>query len=180
MMRRRLRILFHLLRNSNGDYDAEFDDILSFDRGVIPLVWSTQASYNKPDNWVERNRIGLTNVKRQLQTCIDSVLKNKSFNLQLLHNNSWRQVLVDDEEPIVWHAPILDEYWDQLEEEIYRRNEQEIVTDIQRINIENMEMKKERLAVLVAILSSGRATSSCDGIKFDNTNLCEEGIICQS
>ena len=161
----------------NGDYDTEFDDILSFDRGVIPLVWSTQASYNKPDNWVERNRIGLEKVKGQLQDCIDSVLKNKSFNLQLLHNNSWRQVLVDDEEPIVWHAPILDKYWDQLEEEIYRRNEQEIVTDIQRINIENMEMKKERLAVLVAILSSGRATSSCDGIKFDNTNLCEEGII---
>ena len=99
----------------NGDYDAEFDDVLSFDRGVIPLVWSTQASYNKPDNWVERNRIGLEKVKGQLQDCIDSVLKNKSFNLQLLHNNSWRQVLVDDEEPIVWHAPILDEYWNRLE-----------------------------------------------------------------
>jgi hypothetical protein len=51
----------------NGDYDAEFDDVLSIDRGVIPLVWSTQASYNKPDNWRERNRIGLEKVKEQLE-----------------------------------------------------------------------------------------------------------------
>jgi hypothetical protein len=36
---------------NNGDYDTEFDDTLSWDRGgVIPTAWSTQASYNKPDN----------------------------------------------------------------------------------------------------------------------------------
>jgi len=68
----------------NGDYDAEFDDVLSFDRGVIPLVWSTQASYNKPDNWVERNRIGLENVKRQLQDCVDSVLKKQKFQFTVV------------------------------------------------------------------------------------------------
>jgi hypothetical protein len=44
----------------NGDYDAEIDDKLSSDRSP----WHgparpTQASYNKPDNWRERNRIGL-------------------------------------------------------------------------------------------------------------------------
>ena len=110
----------------NGDYDAEFDDILSFDRGVIPLVWSTQASYNKPDNWVERNRIGLEKVKRQLQTCIESVSREPKFELELIHNNQWAQQLIDNEEPIVWHEPILDECWDQLEAEIDRKKQQEI------------------------------------------------------
>ncbi len=52
----------------NGDYDAEIEDKLSLDRSP----WHgparpTQASYNKPDNWRERNRIGLEEVKRQLQ-----------------------------------------------------------------------------------------------------------------
>jgi hypothetical protein len=52
----------------NGDYDAEIEDKLSLDRSP----WHgparpTQASYNKPDNWRERNRIGLEKVKRQLQ-----------------------------------------------------------------------------------------------------------------
>jgi hypothetical protein len=41
----------------NGDYDTEIDDKLSLDRSP----WHgparpTQASYNKPDNWRERNR----------------------------------------------------------------------------------------------------------------------------
>jgi hypothetical protein len=64
----------------NGDYDAEFDDVLCYDRGVIQLVRSTQASYNKPDNWVERNRIGLEKVKRQLKTCIESVSRDQNLN----------------------------------------------------------------------------------------------------
>jgi hypothetical protein len=57
---------------SNGDYDQEFDDALSSDRSaVVPNTRPTQASYNKPDDWVERNRIGLGKVKEQLQNCID-------------------------------------------------------------------------------------------------------------
>ena len=45
---------------SQRDYDTEIDDKLSLDRSP----WHgparpTQASYNKPDNWRERNRIGL-------------------------------------------------------------------------------------------------------------------------
>jgi hypothetical protein len=52
----------------NGNYDIEFEAALSIDRGVTLLVRPTQASYNKPDNWVERNRVGLEKVKEQLQT----------------------------------------------------------------------------------------------------------------
>ena len=164
----------------NGDYDAEFDDLLSYDRGVIPLVQSTQASYNKPDNWVERNRIGLEKVKRQLQTCIESVSREPKFELELIHNNQWAQELIDNKEPIVWHAPILDAYWDQLEAKIDRRKQQEIVTDNQRIRISNVEMKKERLAALLAIFRHGSATNSSTYLDFDNANLCEEGIVCLS
>jgi hypothetical protein len=56
-----------------GYYDTELDDKLSLDRGETSVAHSTQASYIKPDNWQERNRIGLELVKEQLQTCIDSV-----------------------------------------------------------------------------------------------------------
>ena len=46
-----------------GDFDAEFDDALSSDRTLMPPALSsartTQASYIKPENWVERNRTGL-------------------------------------------------------------------------------------------------------------------------
>ena len=112
-------------------------------------------SYNKPDDWVERNRIGLEKVKRQLQSCIDSV--SPKFELALIHHNIGWDQRIDNEAPIVWHDPILDRYWDQLEELI---KQQDIVTDIERINFENVEMKMEHIAALVAILSSGRAISS--------------------
>jgi hypothetical protein len=39
-----------------------------------------------------------------------------SVRLQLIHNGSIFYQLVDNEEPIVWHEPILDEHWDQLED----------------------------------------------------------------
>jgi hypothetical protein len=86
----------------------------------------------------------------------------------LVHNTRWHQQLMNNEEPIVWHEPILDEYWNQLEEAIY---------DIDIIQIENVEMKKERLAALVAILISGRAINSSTYIQFNNANLCGEGIV---
>jgi len=57
----------------NGDYDVELVKALCYDRGLTLPVRPTQASYNKPDNWIERNRIGLEEVKEQLQTCIDLV-----------------------------------------------------------------------------------------------------------
>jgi hypothetical protein len=47
----------------NGDYDAEFEEALRCDRNTVPLVRATQASYNKPDNWRERNRDGLEKIK---------------------------------------------------------------------------------------------------------------------
>jgi hypothetical protein len=40
-------------------------------------------------------------VKSLLQTCIDSVSHDTNFNLELEHYHD------RDEEPIVWHEPIL-------------------------------------------------------------------------
>jgi len=109
--------------------------------------------------------------------CIDSVKNDTSFNLKLTHNGYGHQ-LMDNEEPIVWHEPILDEYWDQLEAKIDRKKQQEIVT-CNDIQIMNIEMEKERLAALVAIFCHGRANNfnSSSFVKFDNANLCGEGII---
>ena len=71
---------------SNGDYDLEFENTLCADRGaVLPNTQPTQASYNKPENWVHRNRIGLEKVKRQLLTCIDSMTNDAHLNLDLNH-----------------------------------------------------------------------------------------------
>jgi hypothetical protein len=97
---------------------------------------------------------------------------NTSFSLCLQHepNNN-------NEEPIVWHEPILDEYWEQIEEEIARKKQLGIVTEIQSITIENVEIKKERVDALVYIFRSGRATNSSTFLQFINANLCEEGII---
>ena len=66
---RRRRLTTKLLT----DYDQEFDDALGLDRSVPLLEMPTQASYNKPDNWIDRNRIGLEKVKEQLQNWTDRV-----------------------------------------------------------------------------------------------------------
>jgi hypothetical protein len=167
----------------NGDYDAEFDNSLSFDRSAAITVRSTQASYNKPDNWRERNRIGLEKLKERLQTCINKVCcinkvsQDNTFGLKLLHTTEYHDPLMHNEEPIVWHEPILDEYWDRIETEIDRRKKLGMVSDICAIQIKNVEMKKERLDSLVAIFRNGRATNLSTYVNFDNANLCEEGII---
>ena len=158
---------------SNGDYDQEFDNTLNSDRGVIPPVRPTQASYNKPDDWRERNQIGLMNLQEQLQTCIDSVTRDKNVDLKLIHN-SYQDQLMDNEEPIVWHEPILDEYWNRLEAKM---NQLDIDTKIGRIEITNVEMTKECMAALVKIFRSGKATNSSTFVYFDNANLCADGII---
>jgi hypothetical protein len=140
---------------SEGDYKVEFDEALNLDRAVTLPAQSTQASYTKPDNWVERNRIGLEKVKKQLQNSIDSLSYGAryKFQLQLRHNANapWNQ-LADNEEPIVWHESILDEYWNHFEAEIGRMRQLGIVTDIIGIQFTNVEMKKERLAALVDII----------------------------
>jgi hypothetical protein len=171
-------IVESFIRNfHNGNYDVELDDKLSSDRSAIVPARPTQASYNKHLNWVERNRIGLENVIQHLQTCIDLVTHDNSFNLELTHNVYGHQ-LMDNEEPIVWNEPILDEYWVRLEAEIDRRKRLDnVTTDIERIQIENIEMKEERMAALVAIFRSGKATNSFQFIQFINVNLCGEGIV---
>ena len=164
----------------NGDFDTEFDDALSVERGVtFRSTARPGASYNKPDNWQERNRIGLEKVEEQLQGLFNEVSQDKHFILHLIHGQ-------DDEEPIVWHEPILDRYWDKVEGKINRRRQLGRVTKIRDMCIRNVEMTKERLAAIVALLSiqptflRGTATNSCKVVIFDNVNLCEEGIMCLS
>jgi hypothetical protein len=72
------------------------------------------------------------------------------------------------QEPIVWHEQILDECWDQLEDAL---SGDELVTNIWGIQIENVEITKECLSALVAILFSRRATNSSTNIIFDNANI---------
>jgi hypothetical protein len=111
-----------ILTFSNGGYDAEFNEALDLDRiESVPLPnQPTQVSYNKPDNWVERNQTGLTKVRKQLLTYIDKVLLGTRFKLELTPNDDWYP---PNEESIVWHEPILDRYWDVLEAEIDRRKQ---------------------------------------------------------
>jgi hypothetical protein len=166
-----------ILTFSNGDYDAKFDDKLSADQGlVLPNTQPMQSSYNKPDNWVERNRIGLEKVKEQLETCTYSAMNETNLDLHLIHNSHYYQ-LMDGEEPIVWHESVLDEYWNQLEAKIDGRKQQEIVIEIEGIEIKNIEMKKDRLAALVAFFCNGRAKNSSNSVSFNNANLCKEGIV---
>ena len=83
-----------------GDYDAEFDTLLTLDRSAALPARPTQASYNKPDNWIERNRIGLEKMKIQLQNCITSAMNNQSLSLDVTHNCQWGpQILMVGEEP---------------------------------------------------------------------------------
>jgi len=114
-------------------------------------------------------------VRQQLQECIDNVSHSQSFHLCLTHPIN--QQLIDDEEPIVWHEPILDEYWDQFEEEIARKKQLDRVVDICDIQITNVEMKKVCMAALVDIFRSGKAANSITYLQFNNANICGEGII---
>jgi hypothetical protein len=161
----------------NGEYDAEFDNTLRLDRTVIPSVRRTQASYNKPDNWLHRNGIGLGRVLGQLQNFIDLKMHGRNFRLNLLHNTNINQRLRNNEEPIVWHEPILQKYWGRLEAKIRNQENEDFTTTIERIQIENVEMKKESLAALVAIFRSGRVNNSSGHVTFNNTNLCSLGIV---
>ena len=171
-MKMKDEIVDKFIRNfHNGDYDVELDDKLSSDRGAIIAAYSTQASYDNDDNWQERNEIGLEFImETRMPYWIDELGWGGCLCLQHEPNNN-------NEEPIVWHEPILDEYWEQIEEEIARKKQLGIVTEIGNIRIENVEMKKERVDALVDIFRSGRATNSITFLDFDNTNLCGEGII---
>ena len=64
----------------------------------------------------------------------------------------------------------------RLEEEIDQNKQLGIVTEIDHIGIRKVEMKKERLATLLAIFRNRIATNSSTYLDFDNVNLCEEGI----
>ena len=88
----------------NGDYDVELDD-----RGTIIAAYSTQASYDNDDNWQERNEIGLAFImETRMPYWIEELGWGGRLCLQHDHLD------VNNEEPIVWHEPILDEYWEQI------------------------------------------------------------------
>ena len=162
----------------NGDYDQEFDDKLIYDRCAILPAQSKQVSYNKPDNWRERNQIGLELLIEGLQNRIDRWSHNRGFDLRLTHNSRFdQQLLMDNDAPIVWHEPVLDIIWNRISVRVkvmWQLDRK--IADISNIYVENVEMKKERLAALVDIIVSGRATNSCKNVTFSNTNLCGEGI----
>ena len=117
-------------------------------------------------------------MKEQLQNCITSATDDQKFYLHLIHNS--HDQLINNEEPIVWHEPILDEYWNQLETKVGMNQLDIVTTDISGIHISNVEIKKERLAALVAMFFSGRATNSSTRFNFVNANICGEGIVCLS
>jgi hypothetical protein len=81
---------------------------------------------------------------------------------------------MDGEEPIVWNEPILDEYWNQLDAKMKQLCN---VRQIGHVKMMNVEITKERLAAVVAILSNGRVTNLSTWIMFNNANICAEGII---
>jgi Ran GTPase-activating protein (RanGAP) involved in mRNA processing and transport len=95
----------------------------------------------------------------------------------MLTHNIYEGQMMDNEEPIVWHEPILYRYWEVLEAEIDRMRQLDRVADISDIQITNVEIKKERLDALVDILLSGSATISSNYVIFGNANLCADCII---
>jgi hypothetical protein len=50
---------------------------------------------------------------------------------------------MDNEEPIVWHEPILDEHWNQFEAKVDLMMQFEIGTNISSIHFENVEITKD-------------------------------------
>jgi hypothetical protein len=78
----------------------EFDNALSLDSSVIPSTRPTQASYNKPDNWRERNRIGLEQLRDLvILSSTNYINTDKRFVLELRHNSIGHQLMMDNEEP---------------------------------------------------------------------------------
>ena len=91
-----------------------------------------------------------------------------SCDLELLHNASGLDKLMDNEESIVWHESIFDQYSSQLEAGTSKM-------EINSIKFENIEMKKEHMASLVTALSGQFNKSKT--IQFNNVNLCKVGVI---
>jgi hypothetical protein len=108
-------------------------------------------------------------VKEQLKKCIRSVKYGEKIELKVRHNIIGHQLL-DNEEPIVWHEPNLDEYWNKLVKSISKKG------CISSIIIENVEMKKERLAALVTLVRSDQDQAP-KVVILENANLCKEGIV---
>lgn len=65
---------------------------------------------------------------------------------------------------------------DSDDKDIAQVRQLDIVTDIRNIHIENVEMKKERIAALVAIFCNGRDNDSSTDFNFINIIICGEGI----
>ena len=82
---------------------------------------------------------------------------------------------MDNEEPILWHEQILDEYWNKLEAKIDNPNLDD--AGYCRKNWMHWNTERISLAAFVSIIRSGRATNSSTFVNFVNANLCGEGIV---
>ena len=169
-----------MLTFCKGNYDGEIESAL----GENPPRTATHPGgfdlYNKPADWMERNAIGLENVKLQLQERTrygegrDGTRLPLHFNLEFSHNV---QHAIEGGEPIVWHDPSIDQYWEQLTAALSCIPMNAPTLYRHGIHIENIEMQKETVATLVRGLCDGRAINSIKFVRFTNINLCREGVV---
>ena len=161
-----------MLTLSKGHYDDQIGDALEVDYvHKITTHHSDIDRYNKPTNWMERNAVGLENLKERLQHYnLRFAEGRQSFKLKLVHNYESRI-----EEAVVWHDPSIDPYWEQLTTAFSNPENGNI--RIGSFRIENVEMRKETVAALVTSICGGSAINSIRDVSFINTNLCGDGIV---
>ena len=75
-------------------------------------------------------------------------------------------------EPVVWYDPSIDPYWERLADAFSNKDDR-----IDSICVDNIEMRKETVATLVASLCGGGAFKPLHNIIFINTNLCGVRIL---
>ena len=156
-----------MLTFSKDNYDNDIEDALSAYHSRIATTDEVIDLYNKPPDWMERNAIGLENLKKQLEKHTGSAMEGKQY-LFFDHGD-------DHEEPVVWHDPSINPYWEQLTTAFQNPT----IENAQYLGIyvKNVEMPKEIVAALVSTVCGGRAINSIHSVHFINTNLCGEGIV---
>jgi len=163
-----------MLSFCKGYYDDDIEEALgrSADHRLPTTIHAECIDlYRKPADWMERNAIGLENVKAQLQEHTRSAEDGGEFNLYLNHNLTSRI----EEEPVVWHDPSIAPYWEQLTAALFHHHVNIHISG--RIWILNIEMQKESVAALARSLCDGRAINSISHVMFVNTNLCSDGVV---
>ena len=165
---------------TRGNYEDKIENALG--RGADRLLSTTANAviglYNKPADWMERNAVGLENLKEQLQQCIRMAEDGKSFSIVLEQMQRYQS-----DAPVVWHDPSINPYWEKLTTACRNRTRESLRID--DISIVNVEMRKETVAALLASLHGGIWISppqpnnnhSICRVNFANTNLCGESLV---